>query len=416
MVRGLRNPLLGVAALAVAAAVAVSGCATKSAEPGSPGGSSPASSGAAPAVPVLGTVGRINLDGQRFDAPTPPNPADPAGNGKARCRGLAVAILGDLTGPDGAHGAAVARGAQLALDRHNATNPDCRLDLRRADTTGNTVVAVEAAKRLVADPAVIAVIGPFTSSDAFATGPVFHQAGLAALSPSATAPTLTDKNWRTFFRGVNNDDVQGQAIARYLVGAGGRTKVCVIADDAEAGAGLSRAVTQGLGGDAAKGCSATVRRGDQAYGPQIQAVVRDGADAVFFAGSARDAGSFAAALHKAAPQVQFAAGDEATGPDFAVRAGQSAVGALVSCSCGPDPREFAADFTQRFGAPPARYSLEAYDLATVVVLGIRAEQQNRRALRDFVATYAGDGLSRHYAWAPTGELIGNTVWLYRLGA
>ncbi|GAA3041572.1 branched-chain amino acid ABC transporter substrate-binding protein [Gordonia defluvii] len=419
---------LAVATVVVAVALGISGCAS-SHGPAVPSAASRAAGAsgnpAAPAVPTsvppgetglaITTVGQLTLAGQRFDPPAPASPANPAGDGKAACPRLTVAVVGDLSTRDGIDGTAIANGAQLAVDQHNAANPRCQLVVRRTDTKGNGVVAAEEARRLAARPDVVAVIGPLTSSDALAAGPTFHAAGLVNLSPSATAPTLTDKGWKTFFRGVNNDDVQGAAIARYLVGAGGRKKVCVIADNTDGGAGLARAVTQGLGGAAVQACSTGIQRGSHAYGPAVDAVVKAAADGVYFAGSARDGGAFAAALRQAAPTVVFAAGDEANNPDFLAFAGAGADGALLSCSCSPAPDAFSAAYATRFGGPPARYSLEAYDLATVIIRGIAAGKQTRPHLRAYVADYSGDGLSRHYQWAPTGDLIGNTVWLSRVG-
>ncbi|GED97691.1 branched chain amino acid ABC transporter substrate-binding protein [Gordonia crocea] len=421
--------------MVVAAVVAVAGCATDDGTaPTSPaakaGATSPASdtasskpgSAAAPtSVPpsqtgmAIRTVGRINIDGQRYDAPAPADPAKPAGDGKATCRNLSVAVAGDLTSRDGIDGAAIANGVQLAVDRFNAANPGCHLGLIRVDSKGNGVVAAEQAKRTVANASVVAVIGPLTSTDALAAGSVYNQAGLAALSPSATAPTLTDKGWKSFFRGVNNDDVQGEAIARHLVTARHRKKVCVIADDTDSGAGLAQTVTQGLGSVAVPGCAANVRRGHHDYAAAVDAVVKQGADGVYFAGAARDAGAFLTALRAAAPGVLFAAGDEANSPEFIAYAGSGADGALLSCSCAPDPAEFTKAFTEKFGTAPAQYSLEAYDLATIVIRGIAAKHQTRARLRDYVAKYSGDGVSRHYRWAPTGDLIGNAVWLSHVG-
>lgn len=284
----------------------------------------------------------------------------------------------------------------------------------RVDSRGNTVTALNQAKRLVSTPDVIAVIGPTTSSDAAAVGPLYNEAGLVSLSPSATAATLTDKGWKTFFRGINNDDVEGESLARHLTGALMRKRVCVISDNTESAAGLARAVTQGLGSAAVGSCSATTT-GTFDIPARVADITKAGADGVFFAGSPRDAGPLAAALHRAAPQVVFAAGDQANGPDFVALAGDAAPQAVLSCLCSPDPKSFTTEFTEKFAEAPTRFALEAYDLATIVITGIDARKQTRVQLHEHVARYDANGLSRHYKWAPTGELLDNTVWLYSVG-
>ncbi|QKT07116.1 branched-chain amino acid ABC transporter substrate-binding protein [Gordonia sp. X0973] len=420
---GIRRVSAAIGATIVSAGL-VAGCAS-SEEPATPSAyQSGAPSPGALAAPVTSAEktldltitarGQINLEGHRFDAPAPTDPANPAGAGNAKCRRLTIAVTGDLSSNDGVAGAAIANGAQLAVDQHNAANRDCPLVLARVDSKGNTVTAAAQARKLVADKDVIGVVGPLTSADALAAVPILNEAGIPVLSPSATAPTLTDRHWKSFFRGVNNDDVQGEAIAGYLTGTAGWKKACVIADETDGGAGLARAVTQGLGPVADASCSSSLRRGATDFGPKLDSITKAGADGVFFAGSAADAGPFAAALRRAAPAVRIAAGSEANNARFVDLAGDAASGANLSCSCAPDADPFTAAYTAKFGAPPARYSLEAYDLATILIRGIAAKKQNREQLRGYVATYSGNGLSRRYQWAPTGDLIGNSVWLYRV--
>ena len=411
--------VIAAAALVVAGCADKKGAATPSAYPTSsayaPSSSSEVpTSVQSPADLGLGIlpVGRINLEGRRFDAPAPEHPANPAGDGTAQCRRLTVAVAGDLSTVEGA---GIANGAQLAVDQHNAKNPGCQLVLVRVDSRGNTVTALNQAKRLVSTPDVIAVIGPTTSSDAAAVGPLYNEAGLVSLSPSATAATLTDKGWKTFFRGINNDDVEGESLARHLTGTLMRKRVCVISDNGESAAGLARAVTQGLGSAAVESCSSITPTGTVDIPARVADITKAGADGVFFAGSPRDAGPLAAALKKSAPQVVFAAGDQANSADFVALAGDAAPAAVLSCLCSPDPKSFTTEFTEKFTDAPTRFALESYDLATIVITGIDARRQTRVQMREYVSRYEGNGLSRHYKWAPTGELLDNTVWLYPIG-
>ncbi|MFT3899847.1 MAG: branched-chain amino acid ABC transporter substrate-binding protein [Gordonia sp. (in: high G+C Gram-positive bacteria)] len=410
-----RQRVSAATALVLSAALALTGCATSD-DDASPAASASGTPKEMPSALDLAIhpVAHLNLEGKKYDAPLPAKPADPAGTGKAVCRRLTIAVAGDLTSKEGIDGAGIAKGVQMAVEKHNAKNPRCQLVLAQVDSKGNTVTATNQARKLAGNKNVVAVIGPLTSSDAMETGDVFHKAGLVTLSPSATAPTLTDKDWQTFFRGVNNDDIQGEAMGRYLA-ASGRKRVCVISDETDGSASLARAVSQGLGKSAVKDCAVSARRGDLNYAPRLAAITKALADGVFFAGTARDAGPLALALKKALPQIQFSAGDESNNLEFLALANQAAPEVEMSCSCAPDPTTFAGDYTTKFGMPPVRYALEAYDLATIVIRGIASGRQTRGKLRDFVANYDGDGVSRHYSWAPTGELLGNNVWLYKVG-
>jgi ABC-type branched-subunit amino acid transport system substrate-binding protein len=76
----------------------------------------------------------------------------------------------------------------------------------------------------VADPAVVAVIGPQSSLEGRAVAPLINRADLATVTPSATTfditdPTLTasfrPSGRATHFRTVGTDLTQGAAMARF---------------------------------------------------------------------------------------------------------------------------------------------------------------------------------------------------------
>ena len=140
-------------------------------------------------------------------------PANPAGDGTATCAPVAIAMAGPLTGADAPFGTNVKDGAQLAIDQHNAANPGCQVELKSFDTEGDPQKATAIAPQIVGDASIVGLVGPTWSGETKATGAVFDQAGLAALTPSATNVALADQGWKTFFRGLSNDGVQGPALA-----------------------------------------------------------------------------------------------------------------------------------------------------------------------------------------------------------
>ncbi len=72
------------------------------------------------------------------------------------------------------------------------------------------------APQIVDDAFTIGLIGPAFSGETKATGQIFDQAGLVATTASATNVTLSEQGWKTFFRGLSNDGVQGASVANYL--------------------------------------------------------------------------------------------------------------------------------------------------------------------------------------------------------
>ena len=125
-------------------------------------------------------------------------------------------MAGALNGPDAALGINIKNGVQLAIDKHNAANPGCQVQLKPFDTEGDPQKATAIAPQIVDDQYTIGLVGPAFSGETKATGTVFDQAGLVAATASATNPTLSQNGWKTFFRGLANDGVQGPSVANYL--------------------------------------------------------------------------------------------------------------------------------------------------------------------------------------------------------
>ena len=77
-----------------------------------------------------------------------------------------------------------------------------------------------AAQAIVADETIAAVIGTTCSRTAVPAMPVLAEAGMIMISPSNTAPSLTNPDMADFggpfyFRTAYNDNVQGAAVAKY---------------------------------------------------------------------------------------------------------------------------------------------------------------------------------------------------------
>src|SRR5215510_1614848 len=70
-------------------------------------------------------------------------PVDPAGDGKASCPPVSIAMTGAFTGADSALGTNMKDGVQLAVDRHNAANPGCQVQLKMFDTEDDPQKATE---------------------------------------------------------------------------------------------------------------------------------------------------------------------------------------------------------------------------------------------------------------------------------
>lgn len=341
-------------------------------------------------------------------------PADPAGDGKATCPPLSIAMAGALNGPDAALGINIVNGVQLAIDQHNEANPGCQVQLKKFDTEGDPGKASAIAPQIVDDQYTIGLVGPAFSGETKATGTVFDQAGLVAVTASATNPTLSQNGWRTFFRGLANDDVQGPSVANYLKNTLGLKKICVIDDSTDYGVGLATAVRATLGPVADPDCNIAVKKGDKDFSAAVTQIKGANPDAVFFSGYYSEAAPLVQQLKDGGVTATFVSADGTKDQQFVDQAGEAAKDTLLSCPCGPATGTFADDYRQKFNAEPGTYSTEGYDLGTILVKGIDSGAITRPALLDFVRNYNGQGVARNYQWTPAGELTTNLIWMFKV--
>ena len=340
------------------------------------------------------------------------DPANPAGDGNAVCLPLSIATAVALTGADVTRDDGIRNGAQLAVDKHNAANPGCQVQLKLFDTAGDPAVAAGVVPSIVEDTYTLGVIGPGSTAEVGATGGLFRDAGVAAATPSATETGLSENGWQTFFRGLASDGAQGLSVANYMRGARGYASVCVVDDGSDYGRELAGAVRTGLGAVARPDCGVSVGSGD--FTPAVSEVDAAKPDAIFYAGHHDSAADFVTRLRASGVTATFVGGGAAKDAAFAQRAGEAATGALLSCGCAPAGGAFADEYAQRFGAAPATFAAEAYDLATIMLKGIDRGVNTRPALLDFMRTYDGLGTAGQYRWTQTGELAAPVIWMYEV--
>jgi branched-chain amino acid transport system substrate-binding protein len=142
-----------------------------------------------------------------------------------------IGMEGPLTGPTAVVGQEQLHFAELALTSDNLANKT-NITLVQGDILG-PAQAVTVTQQFTSNPKIVAVVGPVGSQQVEAVGPLMARADLAFISGSATAVTLTQGEYPTFFRTVSKDSVQGPQDANYIVKTL-HPKALMIVDDQEA--------------------------------------------------------------------------------------------------------------------------------------------------------------------------------------
>jgi len=387
-------------AVAIAAlGLIVSGCANTASTGGNKGTSAPPKID----IPVITSID------------TPAGAVLPAGDGKAKCdSGITIGYVGVETGPNAALGINEYNGVQLAVDQHNKANPGCKVGFKKFDTEGDPTKATGPVTQAVNTASIVGVVGNSFSGESKATGNIYEQKGLVHITPSATNPDLTKNGWKTFFRALGNDAVQGPSAAKFLTDTLKQKKVYLVQDDSDYGIGLAGTTTSALG-SALVGTDKVIT-GQKDFSAVISKIISSKATSVYYAGYYAEGAPFDQQLVNKGFKGVFVGPDGVKDDQFIKLAGDASSNAYFTCPCIPGELipSFKSAYSAAFNADPGTYSVEAYDAATILLSGIDKGNTTREKLLAFVTSYDADGLSKHYKWDSSGELETPAVYGYEV--
>jgi len=164
----------------------------------------------------------------------------------AACTNVSLGFLGPLTGPAGFLGQEQLSWLRFGVQKYNKAE-GTRFKVALGDTQLKAPVARTQARRFIGNSNLMAVIGGSESQAVRVSGKLFANANLASISGSATAIDLTKgRPYRTFFRVVPNDGIQGPDIIAFVSGQLKAKNVVVIDSQDDYSVPLSSAVTRGL--------------------------------------------------------------------------------------------------------------------------------------------------------------------------
>jgi branched-chain amino acid transport system substrate-binding protein len=162
----------------------------------------------------------------------------------AACTNVSLGFLGPLTGPAGFLGQEQLSWLRFGVQKFNKAE-GTRFKGALGDTQLKAPVARTVARRFVGDRGVMAVIGGSESQAVRVSGKLFAAANLASISGSATAVDLTKgRPYRSFFRVVPNDGIQGPEIINYVSRVIRARNVVVIDSQDDYSVPLAGAVTR----------------------------------------------------------------------------------------------------------------------------------------------------------------------------
>ncbi|MBK7895020.1 MAG: branched-chain amino acid ABC transporter substrate-binding protein [Candidatus Promineifilaceae bacterium] len=312
-----------------------------------------------------------------------------------------------ITGPNESLGLDSQYGVEIAIEQRGEIAGHS-VELQAEDEGCNAEGGQTAGQKIASDPSIVGVIGTSCSGAGVPMSQIVCAEGIAMISPSNTAPVLTDPGSRQscYFRTAHNDKVQGRAMAEYVFNELGLTKAAAVHDGDPYTEGLASVFRDAfieLGGEIvafeAEAADATNVE------PLLTSIAAAGPELIYYPVFI----PLGSLITKTAREIDglegvaLAAADGVQSPDFVDASGDAAEGMYVS---GPDlgfGNDIYATFLETYQAnygtePTAPFHAHAYDATNMLLSAIESVAQvgadgtmliGRQALLDAISSTSG---------------------------
>jgi branched-chain amino acid transport system substrate-binding protein len=347
------------------------------------------------------------------------------------CRGgergeVVIGIAGPLAKPNGR---SMKLAAEMAADEINRSGGIGGRTLRLVfgDDNADAARAIEVARQLRGDPAVVAVVGHVNSAASLKAATIYNAVGndsvpgdpVVEISPASSSPQLTGAGDWTF-RICPTDLEFSPVLARWASRLGKRRAAVLYAND-DYGQGVMTTFADAFtraGGQIVSDdpyLPATYESPD-ALDPYLVRAFRRGADALVIGGQANEGLKIIAAARRLGFTGPILGSDGLTGVKDG---GPVAEGVYVSSAFLPDrPAEkaqrFVQSYRQRYNELPDHRGAMTYDVLYLLKDAIEHGGTGRRAVRDYVAAIGisrpkFEGVSGSIQFDRNGDVVGKEV-------
>jgi branched-chain amino acid transport system substrate-binding protein len=331
-----------------------------------------------------------------------------------------IAYQGPLSGDNAQLGINMDNGVKLALEQ--AKDLPFNLKFTDSDDVGDPAQAPAAARKLIDNTNVVAVVGPAFSGATAASEPLFSQADLISVSPSATRADLTHLGFKSFVRVVTGDTIQGAQLADYTAKTLKAKSAYVVDDKSPYGAGLTKFVKEQLTTNGVtfkeEGLAPT-----KDYSALATKVTAAKVDALVYGGYFAELALFAKALKSAGFKGAIVSGDGSKDEQLIKQAGAAAEGIYLTCACGgptaagdASADQFAKDYQAKFGTAPGTYSAEAFDAANLIIAAMKdLDEITRSSITAAVKKTSGfKGVSHTITFDENGEGGAGQIFMHQV--
>lgn len=281
---------------------------------------------------------------------------------------IKIGVAGPHSGDLASYGLPSVNAAKLVVDKVNANGGinGKQIELLIEDDVCKPEVATNTATKLVSS-GVDVVLGHICSGATKAALPIYTNAGVLVMSPSATNPGLTKSgDYPNFFRTIAPDDAQAQVDVAFALDTLGLTKIAIVHDKGDYGKGFAEFARQYLeeSGRAEVVLFEGITPGNPEYSAIVSKIKRQGAEAVMFGGYHPEASKIISMMKKKRLDAHFISCDGVKDQTFINVAGESAEGAYASgpkdTADNPLAKMAVKEHNEEFGSDPGAFFQNAY--------------------------------------------------------
>ena len=301
---------------------------------------------------------------------------------------IKLGYVGPMTGDYAAFGTDISRGVELAVKYHGPVM-GFEVEVVVEDTQGTPEQGAAVANKFAADEKMAGVVGHTFSGSTEVAIPIYQNAGIAMMSPSATNPGLVAIGSDVFNRVAFTDAMQGSFAASYIYTNLGVKKIAVMHDGGAYGQGLAELAAeafQGYGGEVV--ATEGITPGETDYSAPLAAIAAAEPELIYFGGYDADAAVMVSQMAAAGLEgVKFFGCDGTYGIKYIELAGDAAEGTYSTYVPIPESdafTKFQDDYQADYGQAQGElspFSPHGHDSAAVLL-----------AAMDEVAVKDGDNL------------------------
>ncbi|MET9495318.1 branched-chain amino acid ABC transporter substrate-binding protein [Streptomyces sp. NPDC006552] len=368
---------------------------------------------------------------------------DDKGSSSDKKTTVVIGVDAPLTGANSATGLGIQYGVQIAVDDANKNNtvPGVTFEVKAQDDKAVPATGQQNATGLVANKDVLGVVGPLNSGVATSMQQVFATANLVQISPSNTAPELTQgKNWqtskkrtyKTYFRTATTDALQGGFAADYAYNTLKKKKVYVVDDKQTYGAGLAKLFTAGFkkaGGKVVGTDHVTTisSGGSSDFGTLVTKIKNSGADLLYYGGQYDESQVLTKQLKDAGAKIPLFGGDGMFTPTYIKTAGKTSEGDLatsvgVPVTTLPAAKDFIATYkAKKYPGDYGTYGGYSYDAATAIIKAVGKVVKDgdvpsdaRAKIVEEVQNSKFDGIAGPVAFDQYGDTTNKQLTVYQV--